>query len=835
MSRLALLLTASLVLAGFRPGEAAGPPAPALAGAAAEADDPRWAFRPPVRPGLPAVRRAEWCRSPIDRFILARLEAAGLEPAPEADGAALIRRMSLDVLGLPPSPEEVGAFLRDESPGAVEKLVDRLLASPRYGERWARHWLDVVRFAESNGFETNTIRENAWPYRDYVIRALNEDRPYTRFILEQLAGDALGEDDATGFLVAGAYDTVKSPDRKLTLEQRSNELHDMVATAGSAFLGLTVGCARCHDHKFDPITQRDYFALEACFAGVEHGERELPWPDQEDRDRRAAALRGEIAALEAEIRAHEPVARVEGLAGPRRAAVQPGRNTDRFPPVEARRIRFTVLATSNLEPCLDEIEVYAVTAEPGAEPRNVALASAGALARASSEFPGSEIHRIAHLNDGRHGNGRSWISNEPGKGWAEIELPRPEVIDRVVWGRDREGKYRDRLPVEYRIETTLEPGRWRLVASSADRMPVKSAGGAGSPAGSPEYLRLLERRKALEKDLAATAGKRKVYAGVFREPAPTRRLHRGDPLEAREVVEPGAISYVAEPPGIPAAATERDRRTALAGWIASPENPLTARVIANRIWLHHFGRGLVATPGDFGANGARPTHPELLDWLARELADRGWSLKEIHRLILLSSTYRQSSRPDPRGLAADAETSLYWRYPPRRLEAEAIRDSILAVSGKLDLAMGGPGFDVFVPNDNYVRVYEPKASFGPAEWRRMVYQRKPRKEQDSTFGAFDCPDATQPASRRPTSTNAVQALNLLNAGFIIDQAGFLAERLRRESGEDAGAQARRGFLLAFGRGPDPAEEAAARALIREHGAAAFARALLNASELLYIP
>jgi hypothetical protein len=327
-----------------------------------------------------------------------------------------------------------------------------------------------------------------------------------------------------------------------------------------------------------------------------------------------------------------------------------------------------------------------------------------------------------------------------------------------------------------------------------------------------------------------------VYAGAFREPAPTHRLHRGDPLEPREAVAPGAIASLGRPLGCAPDAPERERRLTLARWIADPANPLTARVIVNRLWLHHFGRGLVPTPSDLGANGARPTHPELLDWLACELVERGWSLKAIHRLILLSSAYRQSSRPDPRGLAADAGTALLWRYPPRRLEAEAIRDAILAVSGRLDLAMGGPGFDVFEPNDNYVRVYEPKTRFGPGEWRRMVYQRKPRKEQDAAFGAFDCPDATQPAPRRATSTNAVQALNLLNAGFVVEQAGFLAERLRREAGEkDAAAETRRGFRLALGRDPDAEEEAAGTALVREHGPAALARALFNASEFLYIP
>src|SRR5688572_1809939 len=315
-----------------------------LAGALAAAEGPARplpALEPLRRPETPVVRDAAWCRDPLDRFILARLEAAGISPAPEAGRRELCRRMTFDVTGLPPSPEEVEAFVGDARPDAVERLADRLLASPAYGERWARHWLDVVGFAETSGFETNTPRDNAWPYRDYVIRALNEDIPYPEFILDQLAGDARGEDAATGFLVAGPYDTVKSPDPKLTAEQRANELHDMVSVVGTTFLGLTVGCARCHDHKFDPVSQKEYYAIEALLSGVEHGEREVPAPDQEERERKAAILAGEIASIDDRLWSLEPAAS-PGAAGSRRLPVSPLRNVDRFPPIETARIRFTV-------------------------------------------------------------------------------------------------------------------------------------------------------------------------------------------------------------------------------------------------------------------------------------------------------------------------------------------------------------------------------------------------------------------------------------------------------------------------------------------------------------
>ncbi len=806
-----------------------------------DAKPAHWAFRPVVRSSPPTVQRKEWSRGPIDDFVLARVEAAGLSPSPEADRLTLIRRLFLDLHGLVPSMEEVEAFVRDEDPNAYAKLVDRLLASPRYGERWGRHWLDVVRFAETHGFEMNQPRDNAWPYRDYVIRSFNEDTPYPRFVVEQIAGDAVGEDAATGFLVGGAWDQVKSPDVQLTLQQRMDELHDMVSTTGSAFLGLTVGCARCHDHKFDPISQHDYYSVLAVLRGVQHGDRELTPPDWPRREAKADGLRREIELLDTRLRELEPFASPSPPADapPRRPAVSSMLNVDRFAPVEAKVIRFTVFATTDAEPCIDELEVFAASSSP----RNVALASLGARARSSSDFPGAAIHKLEHVNDGSYGNSRSWISAERGAGWVELELSEKLLIDRVEWARDREGQFQDRLAIRYRIDVASEPGGgWMTVATSEDRVPYKPGalpGPAYVAAGiSPEARSKLEgltsRRIALTEELRQLTSRPKVYAGVFAQPGETHVLHRGDPQQEREAVTPGAIASLGHPLGLAPGAPERDRRLSLARWIAAPENPLTARVLVNRVWLHHFGEGLVSTPSDFGANGALPSHPELLDWLASELVARGWSLKVLQRLILLSSTYRQSSRPDPAALAADAQARLLWRFPPRRLEAEAVRDGILSVTGKLDLSMGGPGFSAFEPNSNYVRVYEPKKSFGPPEWRRMVYQQKVRMQQDGTFGTFDCPDGGQVCPKRTRSTTALQSLNLLNSSFMLEQAGAFAERLEREAGADAPAQVRHAFRAVFGREPDQAEAAASLKLVEGHGLKALCRALFNANEFLFI-
>jgi hypothetical protein len=321
---------------------------------------------------------------------------------------------------------------------------------------------------------------------------------------------------------------------------------------------------------------------------------------------------------------------------------------------------------------------------------------------------------------------------------------------------------------------------------------------------------------------------------MFEQPDPVHRLYRGDPGSPREVVNPGAIAAVGSLE-IPAAAPEQERRVALARWIAQPQNPLTARVMVNRLWHYHFGRGIVETPSDFGHNGGRPSHPELLDWLANELVRSGWSLKHVHRLILTSATYRQSSAPRPEGLEVDATARLLWRFPPRRLEAEAIRDSMLAASGVLDERLGGPGFSPFRPNTNYVRVYQPKEEFGPPEWRRMVYMLKVRMEQDSVFGAFDCPDAGLIAPRRTQSTTAVQALGLFNSRFTEEQADLMAERCRREAGSGAAPGVWRAFELAFGRQPDDVERRAAEQLVARYGLPSLCRALFNANEFLFLP
>ena len=797
-----------------------------------------WAFQPLKRPEVPESDAVLTASNPIDAFIAAKLRENGLSFNREADPRALIRRVSYDLIGLPPTPEEIAGFEKAcRSAGGVDgayaELVNRLLASPHYGERWARHWLDVVRFAESDGFEMNRARTNAWPYRDYVIESLNADKPFDQFIREQLAGDALGVEPATGFLVGGPKDRVGSPDPVLTANQRADELHDIVSTTGSAFLGLTVGCARCHDHKFDPVPQTDYYRLKAVFEGVQHGERIVEKPDMlAARRQRIAELERQLADARKRTAALESAGKINSF-GPQ---VSPRENTDSFDPVMAKFVKFTIHSTTGGEPCIDELEVFSTDGTnlaKGAKPT-----SSGVFAKGSNPN-----HKLPFINDGQYGNSRSWISNQPGKGWVQLEFAKPGLIDRIAWSRDRSpsGDFSDRLVTKYEIAVSPDGQQWTTVASDADRIPYGSDldplqfSADLSPNERAEVESLVESANSYQKQLAELKDIPKAYIGTFNPtPRATHRFFRGDPMAPREEVAPGSLTRLGSAWELPPNVKEQDRRTRLAEWIASPDNPLTARVIANRLWHYHFGTGIVDTPSDLGVNGGVPSHRELLDWLASELIAGGWRLKNLHRLIVSSRTYRQSSASEPKALAVDSGSRLLWRYPPRRLEAESLRDSILAVSGSLNTKLGGPGFDLFEPNSNYVKVYTTKTTFTDEDFRRMVYQSKPRSELDTFFGAFDCPDAGQVQPKRTVSTTPLQALNMLNGDFLLDQAARFAKRVQQEAGDDPARQAGRAFLLAFGREASPDEVTAGRTLIEQHGLPMLCRSLYNASEFITV-
>jgi len=792
-----------------------------------------WSFRPVARQTPPATTETTWPQNSIDRFVQHRLEREGLHPAPPADRLTWLRRVTFDLTGLPPTPEQVKAFLDDQRPEAFEHVVDELLASPRYGERWAQHWLDLVRYADTHGFEVNTERPHAWPYRDYVITAFNRDTPYDQFIREQLAGDALGQDAATGFLVTASVllpGQIGADDASKRLA-RQDSLDEIVVNIGQTFLGLSVGCARCHDHKFDPITSRDYYSMQAFVAGVEYGDRDLLTAEAEQLRRKNKEIKAHIAEIDAQLTLLVPLAN----SGAERTAVNARVNSDRFAPVAARRLRFTITATNNLEPCLDELEVFDTSGV------NVALAASGTTATSSGNTTVANLHELQFVNDGVYGNQRSWLSNETGKGWVELEFPREVQIERVIWGRDRTGKLNDRLAQQYQLEVVCADGTRQVVASSSDRRkfdPQDKKPAAFSTKGlsddeARQAAALRKKKSALEAGLAKTDAGQKAFAGTFRKPDEIHLLYRGDPEQPKEKVAPAVLSSFGDIK-LADQAAEQQRRLALANWLANPQHPLTARVMVNRIWQGHFGMGIVETASDFGRSGLKPSHPELLDWLAGEFVDGGWSVKRLHRLIVLSATYRQSSELNPIANEKDADVRWLWRFPSRRLEAEAIRDSMLAVSGRLNLKMGGRGFDLFDKRGGLTG-FAPVETFQAEGVRRMIYAHKVRRERDGVFGVFDCPDAGQSTGRRRESTTPIQALNLFNSRFAIDEAAAFAARVKADVGDDNVQQIRRAYQLALARQPNESEIEGAVQPVREFGLPVLCRALFNCNEFLFLP
>jgi len=799
-------------------------------------------------------RRDHWSFKPlttstsgsIDGFINAKLKENGLSKSPETDPISWLRRVTFDLTGLPPTPEEVAEFWKTKDHAAV---VERLLTSPRYGEHWAQHWLDVVRYADTHGFEVNTERPNAWPYRDYVIKAFNSDTPYDRFIQEQLVGDAMGQDAATGFLVTASVllpGQIGKDDQSKRLA-RQDSIDEIVVNIGQTFLGLSIGCARCHDHKFDPITAKDYYAMQAFVAGIEYGDRDLRTPEAEAARAEVTRHKTRLAEIDQELAHFVPLVK----SGAERPMINARENADRFVPTKAKRVRFTIKATNNLEPCIDELEVFNTGGE------NVALASAGTLRKSGGDIGVAERHELRFINDGRYGNGRSWMASEKGKGWIELEFTKEQTIERVVWGRDREGKFTDRLAIDYQIEIGDATGEWRTVADASDRQKFdpqnkklsKPTLSGLSPDEAKRAKPLIQEKADIEAKVKAAENVQKVFAGTFRTPDDIHLLNRGDPEQPKEPVVPAVLSALGDLK-LAKDTPEQQRRHVLAGWIASPENPLTARVMVNRIWQGHFGSGLVPTPSDFGRMGMKPTHPELLDWLAAEFIRSGWSVKHMHRLIVLSATYQQrsdgvveswmngkptlqnSTTPDPREI--DAESRLLWRFPSRRLEAESIRDSMLAVSGQLNLKMHGRGFNLFDQRGG-LSGFDPIETFTPDNQRRMIYAHKVRREPETVFGAFDCPDAGQSTAIRRASTTPIQALNLFNSRFTLAQAEAFTMRVKKEVGDDLTKQITRAYQLAFSREPTAEELRDTEPIIRQYGIATLCRALFNSNEFLFIP
>jgi hypothetical protein len=869
-----------------------------------------WSLQPVRRPPLPATCQTDWCRNPIDHFILARLEGHGLKSAPAADRRTLIRRLSFDLLGLPPTPEEVEAFVRDGSPRAYERLVDRLLASPHYGERWARHWLDVARFGESNGFEHDEFRKNAWRYRDWVIDALNRDLPYDEFARLQIAGDVLRPDDpsavtATGFLVAGPYDTVGQAQQSVAMKAvvRQDELEDLVGTLGQTFLGLTVQCARCHDHKFDPIRQAEYYRLTAALAGVRHGERDIT-PGEMKR-RLAAEVeqrRARLAATVKELAAVERPAREKALAERK----QTGAPVDLPEPVARWDFRqglhdrvggLGARLEGDATRDATGLHVTGKTGYAASEPlrRDIGARTLAAWVRLDNLAQRGGAAISLQAPDGGRFDAIVFGEREPGR-WmagsenfrrtesfsapAETDADKRPVHLAITYAADgtitgyRDGRpygkpYRTAAPAVFAAgqarlvfgvrHTPAQPGRMLagtvlgaalfdraltadevagLVGKSADFVSEKELVARLSGEAVIRRRALLAEIEALKQALRAPPPGVLTYAVAPRPPEVAHVLVRGQPSQLGAVVGAGGVAALRGPDAdfhVPPDAPDADRRRKLAEYITAADNPLFARVIVNRLWQHHFGVGIVDTPSDLGFNGGRPTHPELLDWLASELPRRGWSLKALHRLMVTSATYRQESRFDPAAAKTDAGNRLLWRKSPMRLEAEAARDAVLATTGRLDRARGGPGYQEFqITVRGATYFYDFADAENAAHDRRTIYRAWARSGRNALLDALDCPDPSTTAPRRAVTTTPTQALALLNNRFILRQVEHFAARVRSEAGTDVDRQIERAYRLAYQRAPTAGELAEDRAIVARHGLAVLCRAILNSNEFVYV-
>lgn len=831
----------------------------------------------------------------IDRFIAAKLKAVGLAPSPSADRRALIRRLYFDLTGLPPTAEDLAS---DEP---YEAVVNRLLASPHYGERWARHWLDVAHFGESDGFEYDKMRPHAWRYRDWVIDALNSDMPYDEFVRLQIAGDVLQPDDqdaiiATGFLVGGVHDSLLPKGEIMQMIMRQDELEDLVGLVSQTFLGLTVNCARCHDHKFDPIRQSDYYRLAAALAGVKRGNRDIPLTPPPELVARHAESSKELNAITATAKsavlAKRAATAEQGPKPPQPLARWDFESDARD---EAGQLNGTLHGAAKIEKgalVLDGKTAYVVTPSLTRDVKQKTLEVWVRLG--NPEQRGGAVISLETL-DGKifdaivfgEKEPRRWIAGSNNfrrteaikKATDETEAAARAIHLAAVYEADgtirlyREGQpygepYMSNGPVQFdagkchivlglrhsppggnkMLDARIETARFYDKALSPDEISLSFKSLSSSVSETELQAELDQPTRSSYTQLKDTVAKlgselqdyrdRKVFAVTPQTPPVMHLLVRGNVQQPGDIVAAGGIaSLTASDPdfGIAADATGAERRTKLAAWIASEKNPLFARTVVNRIWQYHFGRGLVETPSDLGFSGGRASHPELLDFLATELIAKNWSLKELHRLIVTSAAYRQSSRPRPDCLAVDADNRLLWRYAPRRLEAECVRDAMLAVSGQLNGQRGGPSYMDFRP---YVykttQYYDPIDPAGPEFNRRSIYRFWARGGRNPLLDTFDCPDSATAAPRRGSTTTPLQALSLLNNSFTLRMADHFAERLTRDRPTEPAAQIQRAFESAYGRPASEAELKESLNFVAAHGLPAFCRVLFNSNGFLYV-
>ena len=862
-----------------------------------------WSLKPlrrPVAPKLPSPQ-ADWARNPIDLFIRAKHSEIGVAPSAEADNRTLIRRMTFDLTGLPPMPAEIAAFNKAadaDRDQAIVALADRLLASPRYGERWGRHWLDVVKYADTCGYDKDKLRPNAWPYRDYVIRSFNENKPYARFVQEQIAGDTLFPGTADGilglgFIAAGPWDFighVEVSESKIDGRvARHIDRDEMVSNTLNTFTSATIQCARCHDHKFDPYTQKHYYSLQSVFAAVDRANR--PYTATPELAKRKAALTARVADYKKQLAALDAEMKKEGgtamtALDKKIAVLRPkaklkskrpefgyhslivnNPRTVKWVQVDlgtAREVKQVVLRA-----CHDE---YAGIGGGFGFPVRFKVEGAATadfkspvmlVDQTQADFPNPNIAPVAFVVDAKVRFLRV-TATVLAERKNDYMLALAELEARDAAGQNLAAKAKVTSP-----DSIQAPPRWRRANLTDGHFPiaVDATAIAALQAAQSERTVLLAKlqtperkakRQKLQTDLSNAEAELKkipagqmVYAaatqfktqGNFKptggKPREIKVLHRGNILQPRDAVRPGTLPIFAKENfefNLPANHPETARRAALAQWITRADNPLTWRSIVNRIWLWHFGQGIVETPNDFGRMGLPPSHPELLDWLAVEFRDSGGRFKHLHKLIVTSSTYRQASLGDKNFEKIDANNRTLWRMNRRRLEAEELRDAILATSGALNETPGGPGYYLFVLEKTAHSPHYEYYKFNPADpksHRRSVYRFIVRSQPDPFMTTLDCADSSQSTPKRDETLTALQALSLLNNKFTLHMAGQFAERIKKESKTLKG-QIRRAHQLITGRPPTVKEVASLHAYAQKHGLPNLCRVLFNLSEFTYV-
>ena len=869
-----------------------------------------WAWQPlrEAAPPKPGASNGQ-IENEIDLFLVAKLHELGLTCSSESDRRTLIRRLSFDLLGLPPTPEQIHEFEADRDPQAYEHLLDRLLDSPHYGQRAAQHWLDIAHYADTHGFERDQIREHAWRYRDWVIEAFNRDMRFDEFVRKQIAGDAINTDDpqsviATGFLSAGPWDFVgqaETPSPVLKRLARADDLDDMVTQVMAATMAVTINCARCHDHKLDPITQREYYAMCAVFAGTKRGNRATSTAAEKQTSDAKAALTKEIDGIKQQIGSHtakgwslaDVVGGGNGLGtGKIGSGIDPGSGQAIQEP---RGFLDGAVAGRFVQSSLPIVDGVAI---PDGQSGEVVVSSTGLKAVGIPRTSGKAWDAIRNgpvksqfstkldgvdYNDGLHRllslHANSLITFDLN------ELPalpgQPDAINQPRWLRGAVG-YFGQTPKAGASVFILIDGQIKFARESFGRADGLQTIDLAIPTNA-RFLTLVatdngndishdqlcfadvqiepathsttENAKEVETQVAmlkqqldqltmrlnSLADVDRVYAVTSETPPKVSLLARGDTEQPREEVRPGAMHCIEGLKNFELAesASDLERRQQLANWITDNSNPLMPRVIVNRLWQQHFGVGLVATPSDFGMGGTEPSHPELLDWLAVEFKKRHYSIKAMHRLICSSAAYRQQSTvkadnpAHKQATAIDASNRLLWRQNSRKLDAESLRDAVLAVSGQLDTKMFGPGYRDFDYKEEYAPVYTYVTKADQSLLRRSIYRFRVRTTPNPLLTVLDCPNPANLTPTRNTTTTALQSLALLNHEFLLQQAESFAKRLE-QTDSDASLQVKHAWHLAFGREPLTSEREAAVQLINKHGLSTFCRYLLNANEFVSI-